>query len=208
MKHEVTFLLNGMVETVSGLSPTTTLAAISAPPKAAHRHQGRLRRRRLRRVHGDVGELRRRRRHAGPLPGGQCLHPVLADAGRQAADTVEASTAALGRGADHPVQRPWSSITRRSAVSARRVSSCPCMQRIASRRGAGPSGSERSAGRQPVPLYRLRADRATPRALPHSETDRPSGGAPASSRKPSADCFGGDPRAGKPRTTAISRRQR
>ena len=72
----IRFVLNGEERSVAGAPPTTTRARISAPDRAADRHQGRLRRGRLRRLHGAACRAGRGGRPASP--GGERLHPVPA----------------------------------------------------------------------------------------------------------------------------------
>ena len=82
------------------LDPNLTVLNWLREDAAPDRHQGRLRRGRLRRLHGGA---RRAGRRAPALPRGQRLHPVPAAARRQAADHGRAS--ARPDGSLHPVQQ-------------------------------------------------------------------------------------------------------
>ena len=87
--------------TSRGVSPQTTLLEWLREHAAAHRHQGRLRRRRLRRVHGRARRARRRRALAWK-PINACIR-LLPSLDGKAVFTVESLQAPDG--ALHPVQQ-------------------------------------------------------------------------------------------------------
>ena len=98
------------------VDPTLTVLDCCATT-CADRHQGRLRRGRLRRLHrGARASWTATLRY----PGGQRLHPFAADAGRRALFTVEDLQAPTARCIR--CSRRWSTATARSAASARRAS--------------------------------------------------------------------------------------
>ena len=73
MRHEVRFIRRGKVVRLSGVRADADAARLPAPDRARDRHQGRLRRGRLRRLHGGAAAAARR---AAGLRAGQCLHPA------------------------------------------------------------------------------------------------------------------------------------
>ena len=131
-------------------------ARVSARAPRAHRHQGRLRRRRLRRLHGRVlGELDARARHA------ICARstPASARSPRSTARqlvTVESLQAADG--ALHPVQQAMVDChgSQCGFCTPGFVMSLFALYK----RGRAPTRADdrRRARRQPVPLHRLPAD--------------------------------------------------
>ena len=100
---ELRFQLNGRWRTENGVSPTTTLAGLSAAECAADRHQGRLRRRRLRRLHRRGRAAAGRRAHG--LARGQFLSDAGA-AGRRPAGDHGRGAGAAGRHAAFGAAEP------------------------------------------------------------------------------------------------------
>ena len=208
MPDAIRFLLNGDDVSVADASPQTTLLEFLRERRAAHRHQGRLRRGRLRRVHGDRRRAGRGRRTR--LASGQRLHPAPAHRRRPrgvhrrepAGDRRQPAPGAGSAGArtrlavrvlhaglrDEPVR----------AVQARGPA-------LARRRGHG-------AVRQPVPLHRLPADprrragdvrscrRPPTGAVPASTPPASVASAPRSASSPPGSRASPDPRAFATRT--------
>ena len=115
MSDRVRFLLGDEVRELDGVDPTLTVLDWLRST-APHRHQGGLRRGRLRRLHrGRRRELGRR--HGCGYRAGQRLHPVRADARRQPAAHGREPEAADG--GCIRCSRRWSTATARSAASAR-----------------------------------------------------------------------------------------
>jgi xanthine dehydrogenase small subunit len=110
----IRFLLNGEPQSVDA-PPTTTLLDWLREHPRPDRHQGRLQRRRLRRLHRH-GHGRFR------LPRAQRLHPFPAAASRLA-PCARSRASPAPDGSSTPCNRRWSSITAASAASARRASS-------------------------------------------------------------------------------------
>ena len=117
MRHEVRFLRRGKVVTLQRFRPDADPARLPAPDRARDRHQGRLRRRRLRRLHGGAAAPARR---APGLRAGQCLHPARRAGRRHRGHHGRRSRARTTNCIR--CSRRWSTITARNAASARRAS--------------------------------------------------------------------------------------
>ena len=143
---EITFRLNG--ETVTTIPPADDHpAGLAAHRARADRHQGRLQRRRLRRLHGDG---HRRRRHPPSTPASCSCRNLHGKAVRTVEGLVRArrKPAPRSAGDDRPSRQP----VRLLHAGLRRVDGGGASERRHRPR--------RCAGRQPVPLHRLRAHRA------------------------------------------------
>ena len=120
---EIAFLLNGTPVRVAGEAPTRTLLDWLREDARPDRHQGRLQRGRLRRLHRD-GD--------GCATASQALNACilfLPQLHGKAVRTVE-GIAGPGRRAAPGASRRWSRITAANAASARRASSCRWRWRI------------------------------------------------------------------------------
>ena len=151
----VRFLLDGAVVALDAVDPHAHRARVPARGPRPHRHQGRLRRRRLRRVHGRRRRARGRAA-SGSAPINACIRFVPTLDGK-ALFTVESLA---GRdGALHPVQQAMVDChgSQCGFCTPGFVMSLFALYKSA----ASPSraGHRRRAGRQPVPLHRLSADR-------------------------------------------------
>jgi hypothetical protein len=172
MSTPIRFFFRGAVHEVEERRADAHRAAAPARRPALHRHQGRLRRRRLRRLHGG-GRIAGTGRAA--TEGGEFLHPVHAHArrqgpvhgGRPAAARRRAAPGAAGAGRmPRLAMRLLHARLRDVAVGHVPEAGGP---------GAEPLPDRRCAVRQPVPLHRLPSDhrcRAPHGELPRVDFDR------------------------------------
>ena len=208
-RNSLQFLRRGRNVRLDQFSPRTTVLDWLRLQERVDRHQGRLRGRRLRRLHRGGGA--RARRPAG-LRAGQFLHHAARPVGRRRADHSR-----------RPRRRTACCIRCRQRWSREHGSQCGfCTPGIVMslfahyhRCDGAPSRADdqRCAGRQPVPLHRLPADRRRRASMPATAgaDDRftPQRGGTAGRRSRAlddeADLFVGDDAAFSPRRRASIR---
>ena len=180
--QEIRFVLDGEIVRVRDVSPQTTLLEFLRERAGPHRHQGRLRRGRLRRLHRRAGR-RERRRRPRYRPVNSCIR-FLPTVDGKAVFTVESLAvrrrhAASGAAGDGRLPRV---AMRLLHARLRDVAVRPVQER------ASPDASRhrRRAVGQPVPLHRLPADHRRGRAHERAAGARAGGARRASTAKAGA----------------------